>query len=179
MDNYWKYLKTQGVINEIPKHLRMRLHGLVKKHVWEAIKGHVITAKLNMNIPNDKDSLKILENSNSFKEVLNEELRDILRTRPVDMFNNSKDLYAKAIESLRGGKYKKLKPSELKDQLRNVYDHLINEYGLNEDDYPFNDSYNDFLNVGYDNINQDVYYECLSSLINAPEEEQKIVRHVI
>jgi len=149
MDNYWKHLKTQGVINEIPKHLRMRLYGLVKKYVWEAIKGHVITTKLNMNIPDNKDSPKILENSNSFKEALNDELRDILRTKPTDMFNNFKDLYAKALGSLRDGKYKKLKPSELKDRLRNVYDHLINEYGLNENDYPFNDSYADFMAVGY------------------------------
>ena len=173
MDTYWNHLKTQGVINEIPKHLRMRLYGLVKKYVWEAIKGHVITTKLNMNIPDNKDSLKLLENSNSFKEALNEELRDILRTKPVDMFNNFKDLYAKALGILRNGKYKKLKPSELKDQLRIVYDHLINEYGLNEDDYPFNDSYNDFLAVGYDNVNQDVYYEWLSSFINEnkPDEE--------
>ena len=141
--------------------------------MWEAIKGHVITTKLNMNIPDNKDSLKLLENSNSFKEALNEDLRDILRTKPVDMFNNFKDSYARALESLRGGKYKKLKPSELKDQLRIVYDHLINEYGLNEDDYPFNDSYNDFLAVGYDNVNQDVYYEWLSSFINEnkPDEE--------
>jgi len=174
MDNYWNHLKTQGIINEIPKHLRMRLYGLVKKYVWEAIKGHVITTKLNMNIPDNKDSLKLLEHSNSFKEALNEELRDILRTKPVDMFNNFKDLYAKALGILRNGKYKKLKPSELKDQLRIVYDHLINEYGLNEDDYPFNDSYNDFLAVGYDNVNQDVYYEWLSSFINEnkPDEEE-------
>jgi len=88
MNTYWDALKTAEFkpLEEVPKHLRMKLYGLVRKFTWEFIKAHVITNKMKLEIPNNVDDPKLLEYSATFKEELLGGLKEIFASPPLQMY---------------------------------------------------------------------------------------------
>jgi len=155
MKKYWTAIKESNLINDIPKPLKMRFYGLLKKYTWYLIKNHVISERLNLNIPEKKEQREYIEKSNNFKEALYAEITDILKIEPEEMFTHFDDafdaaknyLYGEAAHEERMAKRKPRKAKSVNKNIsentaRNIWSRSMAAYGVNEEENPFEDVFN-------------------------------------
>ena len=152
MNKYWNAIKNrEDLIENIPKHLRMRFYGLLKKYTWNLIKDHAISERLQLEIPNNKEEREFIEKSNNFKQAITDDIKQILQIVPEEMFNYFDVAFGKAKEFLYGVAQQEAKianGSVKESTSKKMWKRIINAYGISEEDAPFNEIFNNWKQNG-------------------------------
>jgi len=151
MGTYWNAVKDSNLINDIPNHLKMRFYGLLSKYTWLLIRNHVISERLNLEIPKKKEQREYIEKSNNFKRELHEEITNILRIAPRQMYEHFNDAFEVAKNHLQGiaadeERLAKKKPKEVNKKIseknaKAIWKNILNEYGVSEEEQPFAETF--------------------------------------
>ena len=133
INTYWNnHIKTTGKLQDVPKHLRMKLYGLLRKFTWTSIKNHVIQNTLGMNIPNNEEERKFIESTQNFKQALDILLTNILKNNPENIYGQIDNEFNKAIVALR------VQPERQEVRIqKQIWANKLEEYGISQQDLPF------------------------------------------